>query len=134
MSSTLLNGSNFPEAFTILSLNVFSDRIISGSDQINCSASGTGGRITALTASSTRAEEVMNLVCPRDLRVDTTYSGTHTFYYNVTYVPYDISLVEREVFYGDWVLFGSVLLFLIGFVSWGYFWSVLKPKKHHDTY
>jgi len=71
-----------------------------------------------------------NLQCT-DFFVDN--SNGISFFYEVTYLPYAVDDPQYafmgSVSYGDWLLGTALALFLLSFVTWGYFSSIFKSKK-----
>lgn len=138
-ATTLIDSSSFPDdKFTVLSLHVTAD----GTNSLNSTntSCGTQGVLltTARMATNVPAIRVNltdgNIVCLADLTL-TANGPTQTIFYTVTYLPFDVNstTTPTQVTYNDWMLTASVIIFLLSFITAGYFWSIFKPKKH-DTY
>jgi len=127
--------------FTLLSqhITVHADADLSGSQQVVLLCDDNPFQIAyqfnsgiARTATGWAGTDYTgHLVCSGDLVAQN--SGGTPYYYEITYIPYDITAPEYafvgSTSYGDWLLGLGVVVFLLSFVTWGYLWSVFKPKQ-----
>jgi len=81
--------------------------------------------------------------CSSDVRLVAGEGGSDV-YYMIAYVPYDTRVttdssdfghssttplyVQSDIRYGDWLLLGSMVIFLLSFMTWGFFFSPFKKR------
>lgn len=118
---------------------------------LECGAAGTPLLWVDKTLISNDAHMSAHCTGLEDLYMEDTTATAVTAYYEVVYVPYDTRLsatttqtqvvpsplygsttssVQTFPNYGDFILVSMTLIFLFAFVTWGYFFSIFKTKKH----
>lgn len=128
-TQTLLSTST---PYTILHAELLTASVSTGTiDNLEC---GSTKFLTVLSTNTTHIADrrgdfdgVLN--CSSNLTIRTNIMTSHNVYYSITYVPYRLaSTTTQSVTYADWLLVALTLIFCISFVTWGYFFSIFKPK------